>query len=221
MQEQKAERGQDRSDRLAETAKQDEYRQELLKQRIQGMQNTKDAGAAKLAEALKKQASDSLHKTFDTVAKHVADGTVQPETANQILKSAVGSLPDTLKDDPIVQMVSDPAFQLVKPSKDIQPQAKQFGDTSVIYNPNTGAFHVEGPTKASKEATVDWPIGPEGSTGVPSGRIKGPVSDPSVRAMMGTNAPPLPTVQPPALPGQPAAAAPKVRKYNPDTGLIE
>jgi len=217
MAEQKAERGQARQDRLSEQAKMDEYRQELLKDRMQTIQETKDAGAAKLAAALKKQAQDSLHDTFDTVAKHVADGTVKPETANQMLKAAVAKIPESLKDDPIVQMVSDPGFNLTAPTgKHIEPLAKQFGDTTVIYNPESGAFHVETPTKTKDTTpTVDYPFGPTNNTGVQPGRIKGPITDPTIRAIAGTNLPPI------ATPGQPAPAAPRVRKYNPVTGLIE
>lgn len=204
MQEQKSERGQELQDRLTEQSKTDEYRQELLRNRMQSQQAVQDAGAVKIAGQLKAHAAQSLEKTFETISKGVANGTIKPETGNAMLKSAVGKIPPTLQDNPLVQMISADDFALQAPNKDVQPQQKQFGSTSVIYNPNTGAFHVEGQTK-DKGAQIDWPIGPEGSTGVPSGRIKGSVTDPSVRAMMGTNAPPMPPA--PLLPGQQPPAA--------------
>lgn len=200
--ERKGERAQDRTDRLSENAqartdrlgeqsKLDEYRQAMLKERMTQVKGQTDAGAAKIAEQLKTHGEQALEKTFETISKGVANGTIKPETGNSMLKAAVGKIPPTLQDNPLVQMISSSDFALQAPDKNIQPLQKQFGTTSVIYNPNTGAFHVEGQTK-DKAAQVDWPIGPEGSTGVPAGRIRGPVTDPSVRAMMGTNAPPMP-----------------------------
>jgi len=113
----------------------EEYRRQML-----GIQSDKvNQGSQKLADDLKKNAVKMHLEGFNTISKAVKDGVISPEQGTQMIKQGAAKIPDTIKDDPSIQMLSSPDFQFTKPSPKM-PATATVGGKEVIYNPETGSF---------------------------------------------------------------------------------